>query len=350
MPTTRHHWRTRYMADNARGRVKVETGAKRVRLYLGQPAGGGHPAAAAGLGEALLPDVLRPGEGRPGRAEADRRVRALAEPRRRAGAGRPHRRRDRRGQGPHGPGVAAGGAARRGPVRLRRLRLVRGGRADLHPPARPVQPHRRPGQQPALPRRARRRGPGRVPEQHDPVRDRPAAALLRADHRAEPGHPAALGHRHALPLQGRGDVLVGRRSATRSTTTSSGATARRSPRCRRSPGWPPSTTRRSTSTSTASCRSGRRCGTDPAGPAGTRAGGYPTASRPPRPRTRRSPAPATAAPAPPQRSAPCASAFPSLWNGSNVSVASFFFTSTDQIPATYPPTRNDGRICRFLPL
>ena len=76
------------MADNARGRVKVERGQKRVRVYLQ------NRLVADTLRPLMVwegphyPTILPAGDGRPRRPEADRRERALAESRRRAGARR----------------------------------------------------------------------------------------------------------------------------------------------------------------------------------------------------------------------------------------------------------------------
>ena len=217
-------------------------------------------APAAGLGGAALPRLL-PARGRhQGRAGPGRADRALAQPR---------RGRDPRRQG--GDGDRRRAAARRYPdsplAELRdavRLdwdcdeRVARGGRAGLHPPARPVQAGRHPGQLPARPGRDRRGHRRRLPPAAHPVRDRPAAPLLPAARRPADGPAAAVGRRVPLPVQGDRRLLVGGHRAGRARATSSGCTGPRCRRARRSRGWPASTTRRSISTWTASGRSSPR--------------------------------------------------------------------------------------------
>ena len=242
------------------GRIRIETGAKRVRAYLG--------------GE-LVADTTRPvlvwevpyypayyfplADVRAELLAAGRRAVALAEPWR-----RPH-------ASPSGRAAsAAPGAALRyedspieelrdlDPPRLGRDgRLVRGGRGGLHPPARPVHAGRHPRQLASRAGRGRRRHRRRVDEPAAAVRDRPAGPLLPAQDRTSGWTcsprptPSATARTRARPSTGRCA------RATPSTRTSRGRTGRRCPRARRSPAWSPSTTRRSTSTSTANCRSGR---------------------------------------------------------------------------------------------
>ena len=64
--------------------------------------------------------------------------------------------------------------------------------------------------------RRRRRDRRRLRPAPDPVRDRPAAAVLPPAHRRPAGPAPALGHPVALPLQGHGQLLVARTRATRS--------------------------------------------------------------------------------------------------------------------------------------
>ena len=210
----------RDLLTEARSRLRHEPVERRVRATIGSDDGRRHHAAGARLGAAPGRPVLRrPRRGHPGRTPPRPRPTASAgRAAPRNPVQRPHGRRpaghDRR---PHRRRIPA---RRRGPgglrgARLRRVRrVVRGGRADLRPPARTVPPRRRPARAHARsgsrstarswPRRRRAAG----------VRDGPAIRfyLPREDIRAaaRPSDAARL-----LPVQGRGVLLVARRRRAR---------------------------------------------------------------------------------------------------------------------------------------
>ena len=94
--------------------------------------------------------------------------------------------------------VAVRGAARRDPARLARDgRVVRGGRAGVHAPARPVHPRRHPPQLAPRPGRGRRRHDRRDDEADARLRDRPPGALLPAEDARAHGSADADRHRSA---------------------------------------------------------------------------------------------------------------------------------------------------------
>ena len=200
------------MTENSRGSVRVKPGHKRVRAYLNGELVADTTDAVPGLGAALLPHLL------PARGD----VRASLIP---SGETRHS---PSRGDGEvlhvkvatataeraalRYPGSPAGAAARPDPPGLERdERVVRGGRARLHPPARPVLAGGHPGQLPARAGGGGRGHRGRVTPAADPVRDRAAAALLHPADRRPDGPAAPVGDGHALPVQGHGELLVGGR-------------------------------------------------------------------------------------------------------------------------------------------
>ena len=129
-----------------------------------------------------------------------------------------------------GAGLPPGrpGPGRAGHPRLRRLRrLVRRGRAERGPPARPVPPHRRAAQLPPGPAGAGRPGAGGQLPAGPAVRDHAADPLLPAASGRD-GRAGAQLHQDLVRLQGPGVVLlrVGRRAAR--FPTSPGATRIRS--------------------------------------------------------------------------------------------------------------------------
>ena len=221
----------------ARGRVKVETSGKRVRALVGGQVVADTTGRCWSGRCPYYPTYYLPAGRRAGRARADRRDRALAEPRRRPRCyvvrvdGDAARRRAAL------PRLADRGAARRRPLRLGRDgRVAGGGRAGLHPPAQTRT--RASTSSPAAATCGSSVDGVTLAESHQPrilfetglppryylpmtdVRPRPAAAVRPAD---------------PLPVQGDGDVLVASASATASTRTSSGSTGRRCRRARRSP-------------------------------------------------------------------------------------------------------------------
>ncbi len=138
------------------------------------------------------------------------------------------------GPGAAGCGLPPGrpGPGRAGDPRLRRLRrLVRGGRAERGPPARPVPPHRRAAQLPPGPAGAGRRGAGGQLPAGPAVRDHAADPLLPAAGGRD-GRAGAQLHQDLVRLQGPGVVLlrVGRRAdRSRHRLELPGSAARRGP-------------------------------------------------------------------------------------------------------------------------
>ena len=197
------------MAKTA-GRVHTETGRKRVRAYL-------DGELVADTRQPLLvwewpyfPVYYIPAADVRAELVPNREDRALAQPWRRGDLRRDRRPGDGAGRGPALPGLPAGGAARRGAAGLGRdERVVRGGRAGLHPPAGPVLAGGHPGQFPARPGRGGRGHGGGFASAADPVRDRPAAALLPAADRRPDGPAPPVGDPVALPVQGDRGLLVG---------------------------------------------------------------------------------------------------------------------------------------------
>ena len=144
-------------------------------------------------------------------------------------------------------------------IRVGSAALVRGGRADLRPPAQPLFAGRRAALAPARPGRTRRRRAGRHPVAGIALRNRFAHKVL---HRSDRCRLRASGTQldaDAVPVQG-SDVglLVGAGGRRRCMPTWRGPTTIRCRRSARSPAWWRSTTRSSTSSSTVSPWPGRR--------------------------------------------------------------------------------------------
>lgn len=168
--------------------------------------GGRYGPPGAGMGDPLLPDLLHSRRRRARQTRAERRDHPLPQPWRGHDLRRDRRRRHRAGRCAALPRFPATGTERAGPAGLgRHGRVVRGGRAGVRPPARPVFARRHPRQLPAHPGRDRRRRRRGLPQPAHPLRNRPSRTLLPPSHRRALGPPAALRHPLPLPLQGTAD-------------------------------------------------------------------------------------------------------------------------------------------------
>ena len=228
--------------NNRQDDPRARPGAGRARQQAhprlpGRRARRRHDPAAARLGEAVLPDVLHPRDGRPHRAALSRRHRrSLAQQGRRPPVHGQGRRQGSRRRRPPLRALAVRGAARCDPARLERDgRLVRGGRAGVHPPARSLHTRRHPPQLAPCPSRARRRDDRRDDQADPPVRDRTSRSVLPAQDARAHGPADTDRERQSLPVQGRRRVLVGP-GRGKVHATWRGRTGRRFPRVRRSPG------------------------------------------------------------------------------------------------------------------
>ena len=255
------------------GVLRHEPIDKRIRATLGGADGGGQHAGDARLGAAAGgADVRGAGGGRAGRDRAGARrpaeVPAMGDAPQLAGRrvldpSVPFAVRSTEGE----PLVVRAGGARSGSVPggrpgsgglrdrgLRRLRrVVRGGRAQRRPPARPVPPDRHRPRLPARGRGARRRGAGRVLGAVPAVRAADAGPLLPPSGGRADGPAATERHPHAsAPTRARR-----RTCPTARRRTSRGPIRRRCARRPRSPIGSRSSTSAPTSWSTASGSSGR---------------------------------------------------------------------------------------------
>ena len=132
----------------ARGRVRIETGTKRIRAYLGGAVVADTTTPLLVWERPYYPTYYFPiADVRSGAARGRRNRRSLPQPRRRPPLLGPGRRQARGSRRRAPRDIAVRSAARRDPVRVgRHGRVVRGGRRGLHAPPRPVHARRHPGQ------------------------------------------------------------------------------------------------------------------------------------------------------------------------------------------------------------